>query len=237
LEGYISQHINEIQKSKQKDYYKVLGVAKNASDDDIKKAFRKLSIKWHPDKHQDDNDDKEEAEKKYREIVEAYDVLKDPKKKQQYDMGAYDDGTGSNNFSNRTNNFQFTSNNGFNMGGDMKTNPMFMGGGMDTNPIFQMFFMNGSKNNFNFDKKMNNKGSKKGGMKGDFFDMGGANFGGDMGGFGGMGGFGDIGSFKNMGKDDLFGGMGTGMGDFGSFGNLNGMFNDRQKMNGQTKNR
>lgn len=68
-----------------KDYYKVLGVAKNATDDEIKKAYRKLAIKYHPDKNQGDK----EAEAKFKEVAEAYEVLKDPDKRKKYDeMGA-----------------------------------------------------------------------------------------------------------------------------------------------------
>jgi len=64
-----------------KDYYKVLGVARGASDDEIKKAYRKLALKYHPDKNQTTG-----AEEKFKEIGEAYDVLSDSKKKQIYDQ-------------------------------------------------------------------------------------------------------------------------------------------------------
>ncbi|PJI07086.1 MULTISPECIES: molecular chaperone DnaJ [Clostridium] len=64
-----------------KDYYEVLGLKKDASDDEIKKAFRKLAIKYHPDK----NRGNKEAEEKFKEINEAYQVLSDPKKKANYD--------------------------------------------------------------------------------------------------------------------------------------------------------
>lgn len=64
-----------------KDYYQALGVNKGASLDDIKKAFRKLAIKYHPDK----NPGNKEAEEKFKEINEAYAVLSDPEKKAQYD--------------------------------------------------------------------------------------------------------------------------------------------------------
>ena len=67
--------------AERKDYYKILGVNKDASQDDIKKAFRKLSIKWHPDKNQGSKD----AEAKFKEIAEAYEVLSDPKKREEYD--------------------------------------------------------------------------------------------------------------------------------------------------------
>ena len=65
----------------QADYYKALGVEKGASADDIKKAFRKLAVKYHPDRNPDDKG----AEDKFKEINEAYAVLSDPEKKQQYD--------------------------------------------------------------------------------------------------------------------------------------------------------
>ena len=73
--------------STKKDYYEVLGVPKDASDDVIRKAYKKLAIKWHPDKHVDD---KKEAEEKFKEISEAYSVLSDPKKKREYDTGGID---------------------------------------------------------------------------------------------------------------------------------------------------
>jgi molecular chaperone DnaJ len=65
-----------------KDFYEVLGLEKGASEDEIKKAFRKLAIKYHPDKNQGDT----EAEDKFKEINEAYQVLSDPQKKAQYDQ-------------------------------------------------------------------------------------------------------------------------------------------------------
>ncbi|RVE64424.1 hypothetical protein OJAV_G00125720 [Oryzias javanicus] len=64
------------------DYYKILGVPKTASQDDIKKAYRKLALKWHPDKNPDN---KEEAEKKFKELAEAYEVLSDKSKRDAYD--------------------------------------------------------------------------------------------------------------------------------------------------------
>lgn len=65
-----------------KDYYNILCVSKNATQDDIKKAYRKLAVKYHPDK----NSGSKAAEDKFKDIGEAYEVLKDPEKRKQYDQ-------------------------------------------------------------------------------------------------------------------------------------------------------
>ncbi|PIP13411.1 MAG: molecular chaperone DnaJ [bacterium (Candidatus Stahlbacteria) CG23_combo_of_CG06-09_8_20_14_all_34_7] len=70
-----------------KDYYKVLEIEKNASPDEIKKAYRVLAKKYHPDLNRDN---KKESEKKFKEISEAYEVLIDPKKKSIYDQYGYE---------------------------------------------------------------------------------------------------------------------------------------------------
>ena len=74
-----------------KDYYAVLGLEKGASDDEIKRAFRKLAIKYHPDKNQGNK----EAEEKFKDINEAYQVLSDPEKKARYDQFGTTDFDGS----------------------------------------------------------------------------------------------------------------------------------------------
>ena len=94
-----------------RDYYEVLGVDRNASASDVKKAYRKLAIQYHPDK----NPDNKEAEEKFKEAAEAYSVLSDPDKKARYDQYGFEGVSGAGG-----------------AGG-------FGGAGMDINDIFSMF--------------------------------------------------------------------------------------------------
>lgn len=100
-----------------RDYYEVLGVDKKASAADIKKAYRKIAIKYHPDRQGDKSDaEKKEAEEKFKEAAEAYSVLSDDQKRQQYDQFGFD---------------------GPNMGGGFGGG--FGGGGFSMDDIFSMF--------------------------------------------------------------------------------------------------
>ena len=67
-----------------RDYYEVLGLAKGASEDEIKKAYRKLAMKHHPDRNQ--GDDAKAAEEKFKEVKEAYEILSDEQKRAAYDQ-------------------------------------------------------------------------------------------------------------------------------------------------------
>jgi curved DNA-binding protein len=69
----------------QKDYYQVLGLNRNASEDEIKRAYRRLALKYHPDHHPDDS----ESEEKFKEISEAYAVLSDPEKRREFNRFGY----------------------------------------------------------------------------------------------------------------------------------------------------
>ena len=80
-----------------KDLYSVLGLQHGASIDEVKKAFKKLAIQYHPDKQQGKSDaEKKQAEDKFKEINEAYSILSDAKKKQEYDNFGYVGGGGMN---------------------------------------------------------------------------------------------------------------------------------------------
>src|ERR1700749_4485258 len=94
-----------------RDYYDVLGVAKGSDADEIKKAYRKMAIKYHPDKNEGDK----AAENKFKEAAEAYEVLSTPEKRQRYDQFGH------------AANAQSASGGGYG------------GGGMDMNDIFSQF--------------------------------------------------------------------------------------------------
>ena len=76
----------ELKKSKRKDYYKILGVNKDANDDEIKKAYKKQALLWHPDKHSNkDEEARLKAEASFKDVGEAYAILSDAQKRNRYD--------------------------------------------------------------------------------------------------------------------------------------------------------
>ena len=115
-----------------RDYYEVLGTNKNATDDEIKKAYKKLANKWHPDKFASaPESEKKAAEEKMKDINEAYDVLKDSKKRAQYDQFGHVNpggGYGGNPFD-----------------GGININDIFGGGGDIFGDLFGSFFGGSSR--------------------------------------------------------------------------------------------
>ena len=107
-----------------KDYYKILGVSKEASTDEIKKEYRKLAKKYHPDRNPGDD----VAEQKFKEVSEAYEVLGDEEKRKQYDnFGSSYNFSGGENFDPRD--FGYTYTTSADMGGFSDFFDMFFGGG------------------------------------------------------------------------------------------------------------
>ena len=145
---------SKVKSMNKKDYYGTLGLKKEATPEQIKKAYKELVRKWHPDKHTSDEAAKEKADKKFKEINEAYSILNDPKKKQQYDLMGPDQDFNS----------------GFNSG---SYSDMFSGGsgGIPVNQIFQMFFDQGSQNSFSFSSGGSN-GQRGSNPFGDMFGAG-----------------------------------------------------------------
>lgn len=141
------------------DYYNVLGVEKNASEDEIKKAYKKLALKYHPDRNKEPG-----AEEKFKQLAEAYEILGDPEKRKQYDRFGT---TGENPFSGG--------------GGGFQQHHM---NSEEAQNIFRMFF-SGSRNPFGGNDSDDDEGVQfgMGGRQGIF--MGGIPPG-MMGGFGGM---------------------------------------------------
>lgn len=113
--------------SDKRDYYEVLGVDKSASADEIKKAYRKLAMQYHPDR----NPDNKEAEQKFKEVNEAYGVLSDADKKAKYDQFGHS---------------AFDGSAGYGQGGGFGG---FDFGGFDMGDIFSSFFGGGSQRNQN----------------------------------------------------------------------------------------
>lgn len=138
-----------------KDYYRILGLKRGASEQEVKKAFRKLSKKFHPDRV--DEKDKKMAQDKFADISEAYQTLKDPKKREVYDHGGSD----------AVKDFEMNQNNpnagggGFRRGPGGETFSFNMGGGnMNMDDIFGSFFGGGASGFGGFGGGGGRKGSR-----------------------------------------------------------------------------
>jgi len=77
----------ELKKAKRKDYYKILGISKDAGEGDIKSAYKKSALRWHPDKNTESEEARTKAEQMFKDVGEAYAVVSDPKKRRKYDSG------------------------------------------------------------------------------------------------------------------------------------------------------
>eukprot|EP00818_Percolomonas_sp_WS_P002241 CAMPEP_0117449548 /NCGR_PEP_ID=MMETSP0759-20121206/8002_1 /TAXON_ID=63605 /ORGANISM="Percolomonas cosmopolitus, Strain WS" /LENGTH=497 /DNA_ID=CAMNT_0005242027 /DNA_START=130 /DNA_END=1626 /DNA_ORIENTATION=- len=138
-----------IKQAKKKDYYKTLGIERGASERDIKRAYKKLAVKYHPDRFTDD-EEKKDAEVKFRDIGEAYNILSDKDKRYRYDNGMLDpEGGGMGGFSEGM-------------------------GGMDMSDIFSMFMGGGGGGGGG----VGGFGGMGGGFPGGFGGMGGGRRGG-----------------------------------------------------------
>ena len=87
VEGYLNDAKNQAEKARKRNYYEILGIDRNASEHEIKKAYKKMAMKYHPDRNAESEETKKMAEKKFIDVNDAYSVLSDPKKKSMYDQG------------------------------------------------------------------------------------------------------------------------------------------------------
>ena len=194
VDGLIKAADNLINQARVRDYYKILELDRNATPDQIKKAYRKLAIKWHPVRNAESEESKKIAQKKFIDIGDAYNVLSDPKKKQMYDagcdplnpeQGGMPGGAGAGGMNvDPSEIFKFFGGSGAGGHGG-KTFFTTMGGGSDLNDFAEFFGGNGG--GFSQFFNMGNMGGAQGNAgPGTFqFSFGGAN---PFAGFGGMGG-------------------------------------------------
>ena len=168
--------------ARNRDYYKILGIDRNATPEQIKKAYRKMALKWHPDRNSESEQSKKVAQRKFEDIGDAYAVLSDPKKKEMFDMGV--DPLNPQNASG-PNGPEFNGGNGMNFqfhGDPNEIFKMFFGGN-GTQGNTQTFFTTSTDGNFgDFDDFFEGKGP--GGFSQFFTNMGG-NMGGNFQGQGG----------------------------------------------------
>ena len=158
IDGYMNEANQKADQARNRDYYQILGINRNATADEIKKAYRKLALKYHPDRNSETEQTKKIAQRKFEDVSDAYAVLSDPKKKEMFDQGI------------DPLNPEVAS--GAGPAGGM--NMHFSGG--DPNEIFKMFF--GGNGGETFFKTSSGPGSNSGNFK--FFKMGGDGNGGQQ---------------------------------------------------------
>lgn len=205
--------------------YDTLGVAQSASPSEIKKAYRKLALKWHPDKNPDQV---EVATKKFKEISQAYEVLSDESKKRMYDQCG-DEGLNSGRSSSSSNDFHFQHNvpdfggmsfggmGGFGFRDPFEIFREFFEGCEDFDDILSPFSMRGRNNSWSSSNANVRNNSNRSSMNGNAFDPFGV---GGLGNFG-MGGmmhssFGMQSPFSNFGGGSSFQTFSSSTGGFGS---------------------
>ena len=87
VDGYLNDANKNAEKARKRDYYAILGIDKNADEKEIKRAYKKMAMKYHPDRNSETEESKKMAEKKFIDVNDAYSVLSDPKKRSMYDQG------------------------------------------------------------------------------------------------------------------------------------------------------
>ena len=87
IDGYMNEANQKGDQARNRDYYQILGINRDASADEIKRAYRKLALKYHPDRNCESEQTKKIAQRKFEDVSDAYSVLSDPKKKAMFDQG------------------------------------------------------------------------------------------------------------------------------------------------------
>ena len=154
IEGYINEANQKGESARNRDYYQILGLQRNATPEEIKKAYRKMALKYHPDRNSESEQSKKIAQRKFQDVSDAYSVLSDPKKKGMFDQGVdpLNPETAS--------------------GGAGGPGMSFHFSGSDPNEIFKMFF--GGNGGDTFFKTSSGPGSNFGNIH--FSSMGGDGF-------------------------------------------------------------
>ena len=154
IEGYINEANQKGESARNRDYYQILGLQRNATPEEIKKAYRKMALKYHPDRNSESEQSKKIAQRKFQDVSDAYSVLSDPKKKGMFDQGVdpLNPETAS--------------------GGAGGPGMSFHFSGSDPNEIFKMFF--GGNGGDTFFKTSSGPGSNFGNIQ--FSSMGGDGF-------------------------------------------------------------